>query len=137
VNTAIGPVAAQAIITWFASEEGRRTLERMEQYGIRPVTETPTVAAGVGGSPIAGKTFVITGTLSAPREQFAERIRALGAKVTGSVSKSTDYLLAGEEAGSKLDKARELGVPVLDEAAFEKLAGGGGGSTPAQSELLL
>jgi DNA ligase (NAD+) len=137
VNTAIGPVAAQAIITWFASEEGRRTLERMEQYGIRPVTETPTAAAGVGDSPIAGKTFVITGTLSAPREQFAERIRALGAKVTGSVSKSTDYLLAGEEAGSKLDKARELGVPVLDEAAFEKLAGGGGGSMPAQSELLL
>ncbi len=91
------------------------------------------MTASAGDSAIAGRTFVITGTLSAPREQFAERIRALGAKVTGSVSKSTDYLLAGEEAGSKLDKARELGVPVLDEAAFEKLAGGGegGGETPA------
>jgi DNA ligase (NAD+) len=139
VNTTVGPVAAKATLAWFASEEGRRTLERMEQYGIRPEAEAPAVAASAGDSPIAGKTFVITGTLSAPREQFAERIRALGAKVTGSVSKATDYVLAGAEAGSKLDKARELGVPVLDEAAFETLAGSGagGGETPAQSELLL
>lgn len=139
VNTAIGPVAAKVTIEWFSSEEGRRTLERLDQYGIRPAAEASPASASASGSPITGKTFVITGTLNAPREQFAERIRALGAKVTGSVSKSTDYLLAGEEAGSKLDKARELGVPVLDEAAFEKLAGGGegGGETPAQPELLL
>jgi DNA ligase (NAD+) len=134
VNTAIGPVAAKATMAWFASEEGRRTLERLDQYGIRPAAEAPAAAASVGDSAIAGKTFVITGTLSAPREQIAERIRALGGKVTGSVSKSTDYVLAGEEAGSKLDKARELGVPVLDEAAFEKLIGDEG--TPVQGELL-
>ena len=139
VNTAIGPVAAKATIAWFASEEGQRTLERFEQYGIRLAAEASAATAGTGDSAIAGRTFVITGTLSAPREQFAERIRALGAKVTGSVSKSTDYLLAGEEAGSKLDKAHELGVPVLDEVAFEKLVSGGegGGETPAQPELLL
>lgn len=137
VNTAIGPVAAKATIAWFGSEEGHRTLERMERYGIRPEAEAPAAVAGAGDNPVVGKTFVITGTLSAPREQVADRIRALGGKVTGSVSKSTDYLLAGGEAGSKLDKARELGVPVLDETAFEKLAGNrGGGGAPAQGELL-
>ncbi|MGH8046906.1 MAG: NAD-dependent DNA ligase LigA [Chthoniobacterales bacterium] len=130
VNTAIGPVAAKAAIAWFGSADGQQTLARFEKYGIRPVGEEP--AAASGDSAIAGKVFVITGTLSRPREEIAEQIRALGGKVTGSVSKSTDYLLAGEEAGSKLDKATELGVPVLDEAAFRALAGGGA----AQPDLL-
>ena len=120
VNTAIGPAAAQAAIAWFASHEGRQTLDRLDQYGIRPEAEKTATA---GGSPIAGKTFVLTGTLSRPREEIAEQIRALGGKVTSSVSKSTDYLLAGEEAGSKLAKAQELGIAILDEAAFLSLAG--------------
>jgi DNA ligase (NAD+) len=77
-----------------------------------------------GRQTLAGKTFVITGTLSKPRPEFEERIKSLGGKVSGSVSKKTDYLLCGDEAGSKLDKAKELGVKVLDEAAFEKLAEG-------------
>lgn len=130
VNTAIGPVAAKAALAWFATDEGRQTLERFDQYGIRPEVEA-TPAAGA----LAGKTFVITGTLSRPREEFAEQIRALGGKVSGSVSKSTDYLLAGEEAGSKLSKARELGVAVIDEAAFLALAGDAQ-TAPAQPDLL-
>ncbi len=121
VNPVIGPVAARAAVAWFESPEGRETLERFKKYGINPRGEEP--ASADGGSAIAGKTFVITGTLSRPREEIAEQIRALGGKVTGSVSKNTDYLLAGEEAGSKLAKAAELGVPVLDENAFHSLIG--------------
>jgi DNA ligase (NAD+) len=71
--------------------------------------------------PLAGKKMVITGTLSRPRGEFVERLEAAGGAFTSSVSKSTDYVLAGEEAGSKLDRARELGVPVIDEAGFEGL----------------
>ena len=72
--------------------------------------------------PLAGKTFVLTGTLkSLTRDQASDRLRALGAKVSGSVSKKTDYVVAGREAGSKLDKARELGVTVLDEAELQAL----------------
>jgi len=124
VNTAIGPVAAKAAITWFESSEGRQTLESFAQYGIRPASEEPAAPAAAGDSPIAGKTFVITGTLSRPREEIAEQIRLLGGKVTGSVSKNTDYLLAGDEAGSKLAKATELGVRVLSEEEFlEKIKG--------------
>jgi DNA ligase (NAD+) len=71
--------------------------------------------------PLAGKRVVITGTLSRPRGEYVEMVEAAGGVFTSSVSKNTDYVLAGEEAGSKLDKARELGVPVLDEAGFEEL----------------
>jgi DNA ligase (NAD+) len=131
VNLAIGPVAARATLAWFASEEGREALRRIEKHGIAPASEKTSSASG--DSPISGRTFVITGTLSASRPVFAERIQQLGGKVTGSVSKSTDYLLAGDEAGSKLDRARELGVPVLDEAAFEQLVGPA--AKPAQENL--
>jgi DNA ligase (NAD+) len=120
VNVAIGPVAARATLAWFASDEGREALLHLEKHAITPASET-SAAVIPSESPIAGRTFVITGTLSAPRPVFAERIQQLGGKVTGSVSKSTDYVLAGDEAGSKLDRAHELGVTVLDEAAFEKL----------------
>ena len=132
-TTRIGPVAARATLDWFASPAGQDTLRRVAQHGITPAKETlPT--GNSTESPLAGKTFVITGTLSAPRPQIAEEIVRLGGKVTGAVSKSTDYLLAGEEAGSKLEKARELGVPVLEETAFRALLAG---SKPAavQPEL--
>lgn len=134
VNTAIGPVAAAAAIRWFSSEEGRQTLDRFDQYGIRPEAESRLETAG-GNGPIAGRTFVITGTLSGPREEFAERIRALGGKVKGAVSKSTDYLLVGTDAGSKLTKAQELGVTVLDEAGFLSLIGTSE-APPKQPDLL-
>ena len=132
VNTAIGPVAARATLAWFASAEGRDTLARFDKYDIHPEVET-TQSARDGA--LGGKTFVITGTLSRPREEFAEEIRALGGKVTGSVSKSTDYLLAGEEAGSKLAKAKELGIAILDEAAFLSLVGTSAAAS-AQPDLL-
>ena len=74
---------------------------------------------------LAGKTFVLTGTLPAmSREQATEKIEGAGGKVSGSVSKKTSYVLAGEEAGSKLEKAKTLGVTVIDEAGFLKMLGG-------------
>jgi DNA ligase (NAD+) len=80
--------------------------------------KTPRVATE---SPLADKRVVITGSLSRPRSYFVERLEESGGIFTSSVSKNTDYVLAGEDAGSKLEKANALGVPVLDEAAFEKL----------------
>ncbi len=119
-TTKIGPVAARAVLTWLESPAGQTTRQRFPTLGIHPAAEAPAPATT---GALAGKTFVITGTLSAPRETFAAEIARLGGKVTGSVSKSTDYLLAGAEAGSKLARAQELGVPILDEAAFRALAG--------------
>ncbi len=130
-TTKIGPVAARATVRWFDTAEGREVLRRFDRYGIRPAMETPSPAAA---SPISAKTFVITGTLSVSRSEVAEQITQLGGKVTSSVSKATDYLLAGEEAGSKLDRARELGVAILDEAAFRALVGEG--PKAEQPELL-
>jgi DNA ligase (NAD+) len=77
--------------------------------------------------PLAGKTFVLTGTLSVPRDELKEKLQALGAKVSGSVSKKTDYVVAGENPGSKYDKAKALGVTVLDEAGCDELMAGDGG----------
>ena len=87
-------------------------------------------AGGTGGAmlraPFAGKTFVLTGTLpTLTREEATAKIEAAGGKVTGSVSRKTDFVLAGAEAGSKLDKAKELSVKILDEAEVLKLCGGG------------
>ena len=71
--------------------------------------------------PLAGKRVVITGTLEKPRSVYVEQLEAAGGTFTSSVSKNTDYVLAGEESGSKLERAKDLGVPVLDEAGFEEL----------------
>ncbi len=79
-----------------------------------PIEQVPDAA----DQPLAGKTFVLTGSLSRPRTLFKEELLALGAKVAGSVSKKTDYVVAGNEAGSKLVKAEKLGITVLDEANF-------------------
>ncbi len=114
--------AAGALKAYLESETGRRTLLRLSQLGIQPKTER---AAGGSGS-IAGKTWVLTGTLpTLGRDEASALIRQAGGKVASSVSRNTDYLLAGDSAGSKLDKARELGVAILDEAAFLKLVRGG------------
>jgi DNA ligase (NAD+) len=119
IVTAIGPAAAQAVLDYFACPTGQATLARLEKLGITPRAEfTPTSG---NTSPLAGKKFVITGTLSQPRNVFQDRIRALGGEIVGSVSSKTDYLLAGEEAGSKLDKAQQLGVKILTESDFETL----------------
>ena len=117
--------AAGALTAYLESETGRRTLERLGQLGIHPKTER--VAAGSGGASgsIAGKTWVLTGTLpTLGRDEASAMIRQAGGKVASSVSRNTDYVLAGESAGSKLDKARELGVAIVDEAAFLRLVRG-------------
>jgi DNA ligase (NAD+) len=113
----IGPVLASAVRTWFDAPENRALVARLREAGVRTVGERKV--APVGPQPLAGKTFVITGTLpSMSREDATARIEALGGKVSGSVSKKTSYLVVGADAGTKLDKARALGVPELDEAAL-------------------
>ncbi len=119
VPSDIGPAVAASVVEFFASVPGRRLLEKLKDLGIDP--QGTVLAAGV----FTGKTFVLTGTLpTMKREEAEQRILAAGGKVSGSVSKKTSYVLAGAEAGSKLDKAKELGVPVIDEAEFVKLLGG-------------
>jgi DNA ligase (NAD+) len=91
---------------------------------IKPASEKAAIAATTAGI-FSGKTFVLTGTLpTLTREEATAKIEALGGKVSGSVSKKTDYVLAGEEAGSKLTKAQELGVKILDENEFLKMCTG-------------
>jgi DNA ligase (NAD+) len=120
INTELGPVVARSVLDYFDSEAGRRVLRRMKELGIHP--QSQKAVARKEGLPLAGKTFVLTGTLpSMTREEAGGRIEALGGKVTASVSRNTDYVLAGADAGSKLEKAQALGVKVLDEAEFLKM----------------
>ncbi|MBI3597229.1 MAG: NAD-dependent DNA ligase LigA [Nitrospirae bacterium] len=116
------PNAARSVVEYFRSSKNRKVIKQLLNLGL-----TFTENAGTAGkpSPVRGKTFVLTGTLqSLTREEAKEKIEALGGKVTGSVSKKTDYVVAGAEAGSKLAKAQELGVPVLDEEGLMKLLSG-------------
>jgi DNA ligase (NAD+) len=118
----IGPKLAESVADWFSRETNRRVVEKLEAAGVRTEAEEVEIQ---GPQPLEGLTFVITGTLpSMSREQATEFIEARGGRVTGSVSSRTDYLLAGERAGSKLDRAQKLGVPVLDEAALLAMARG-------------
>ena len=118
----VGPVVAAAILAFFQEPHNQEVLTRLLAAGVRwPATAVQTST----GESLTGKSFVLTGTLeSLTRDQASERLRALGAKVAGSVSKKTDYVVAGHDAGSKLDKARELGVRVLDEAGLLSLLEG-------------
>jgi len=121
IVTEVGPVVAQSVVDFFASATGQRILRRMQELGIRPKSEKVS-AKRAAELPLAGKTFVLTGTLpSMTRDEATEKIEALGGYVTGSVSKKTDYVLAGAEPGSKFDKAKELGVAIIDEAGFRKM----------------
>ncbi len=111
----VGPVAATAIRAFFQEPHNQDVIIRLRAAGVY----WPETAVTVTVQPLVGKTVVLTGTLDAfSRDQAADQLRALGAKVAGSVSKKTDYVVAGRDAGSKLDKARELGVKVLDEAGL-------------------
>ena len=113
----VGEVVAWAVIEYFALEDNRALIERLMALGL----DFGSVETGAVEGPLAGKKIVVTGTLSRPRSHFVGRLEEAGGTFTSSVSKNTDYVLAGEEAGSKLDRAREIGVPVLDEAGFEEL----------------
>jgi DNA ligase (NAD+) len=116
----IGEVIAQSLVNWHSDARNQKLIERLRQAGLNFKSELYQPAAKAG--PFAGKTFVLTGTLpTLTREEATAKIESLGGKVSGSVSKKTDYVLAGEEAGSKLDKAQELGVKILDEAEFLRL----------------
>jgi DNA ligase (NAD+) len=119
----IGYEAARHTVDFFASERGRSAVRRLAELGIAP--KATRMAAAVAQGALAGKTFVLTGTLPAlSRDEAKQLIEAAGGKVSGSVSAKTHYVVAGEEAGSKLEKARSLGVAVLDEAGLRALLNG-------------
>ena len=118
----VGPVAAASVLDYFASPAGKKVLARIRELGIKPQNEKISGARPEGL--FAGKTFVLTGTLpTLTREEATAKIEALGGKVTGSVSKKTDFVLAGAEAGSKLDKAKKLGVKIVSEKEFLEMLG--------------
>jgi DNA ligase (NAD+) len=112
----VGPIVAKSLRTFFDQPHNREVVEQLRACGLtweegEPVAVTP--------KPLSGKTFVITGTLpTLSRDEAKDMLEAAGAKVAGSVSKKTDYLLAGSDAGSKLDRAMELGLAVIDETVL-------------------
>jgi len=115
----VGPRISEAILEFFSRPANRELVQKLEKAGVDMTAEKKQRTAQ-----LAGLTFVLTGTLpSLTREQAKERIEAAGGKTAGSVSKKTSYVVAGEEAGSKLDKAHELKIPVIDEAGLMKLLG--------------
>ncbi len=118
----VGPIVARSVHTFFQQPHNREVIEQLRACGIQLQEGAPSAQALL---PLAGKTFVLTGTFpTLKREEAKEMLEAAGAKVAGSVSKKTHYVVAGEEAGSKLTKAQELGVPVLDEAGLLALLAG-------------
>lgn len=114
----VGEVVAKSLADWFSENQNQKLLDRL----LREVSIEKMPRAGTAALPLSGKTFVLTGTLSSlEREEAKRKIRALGGKTSESVSKKTSYVVAGENPGSKLEKARGLGVPVLSESEFLKL----------------
>jgi DNA ligase (NAD+) len=114
----IGGEIARSVATFFADPTNRRLIDRLAAAGV----VTREAGAASGPKPLAGQTFVLTGTLAAlTRDQARDLILRLGGRVTGSVSRQTSYVVLGEEPGSKADDARRLGVNILDEAAFLEL----------------
>jgi DNA ligase (NAD+) len=115
----VGAITAQYLTEWFASPQSQHLLDALKAADVNMESRAEPV-----GDLLAGKTFVLTGELSSfSRKEAGEKLEALGAKVSGSVSKKTNCVIAGEAAGSKLRKAQELGVPVLDETQFLTLIG--------------
>jgi len=122
ISPRLGPVSLRALVHFSETPDGMYALNMIPSAVVSDnfAPEPPQVAASLLDKPLAGKTFVITGTLSLPREFFVKVIEDNGGKVSGSVSKNTDYLLAGEKAGSKLAKAKSLGVQILNEEEFNR-----------------
>ncbi|HVZ43664.1 MAG TPA: NAD-dependent DNA ligase LigA [Ramlibacter sp.] len=118
----VGPVVAESIHTFFQQPHNREVIEQLRACGVHWEESEPAARAP---KPLSGKTVVLTGTLpSLTRDEAKDMLEAAGAKVAGSVSRKTDYVVAGAEAGSKLEKARELGVAVLDEEGLKRLLAG-------------
>ena len=114
----IGPKVAEAIRQFFGEERNRELVERLRKAGLQFTGPKTVAKEGV----LSGKSFVLTGTLpTLKREDAKERIEAAGGKVAGSVSSKTQFVVAGEEAGSKLDKAKALGIPVIGEEELLKM----------------
>lgn len=124
VSPDIGAVASRNLLSFFQSAHGRHFMERFRELGLEPAADNygprPSEAAA-GEQPLRGRTFVITGTLSLGRSEFKTLIEQGGGKVTGSISRNTDYLLAGEGGGSKRDKAAKLGVTILSEQELQAM----------------
>jgi DNA ligase (NAD+) len=124
----IGPVVAHSLQRYFASAFGRKVLQRLHQLGIHPSEAASRTAAPAGATSLHGKTFVLTGSLpTLSRDEASRLIREAGGNVTGSVSRNTDFVIAGEAAGSKLEKAQELGIRTLTETEFLEMFGSKGG----------
>lgn len=118
----VGPEVAASLLAWFDSDAGKRTIAELKSVGVN--MKQPKQSASARSATLDGKTFVVTGTLEKySRKEIEDLIKQRGGKATASVSKNTDYVVAGENAGSKLAKAQQLGVPVLSETEFERLIG--------------
>ncbi|MBM3303088.1 MAG: NAD-dependent DNA ligase LigA, partial [Deltaproteobacteria bacterium] len=117
----IGPEAAQSVVAFFQEPQNVEIMERLLAAGVTPIPST--VAPPETATPLTGKTVVFTGTISIPRSEAKKAVEDAGGKVSGSVSRKTDFVVAGEDPGSKLDKARELGISVITEEEFRSMAG--------------
>src|SRR5262249_15091620 len=118
----IGPVIALSVHDFFHDKAGQEVIRHLKEVGVDPKMERPPQPAG--GLPLQGKTVVVTGTLQKfERKEIEDLIVKLGGKASGSVSKKTSFVIAGDAAGSKLSKAKELGVEVIDEHEFIKRTG--------------
>ena len=111
----IGPEVANSIKQYFASKEKQEILARLKEYGLNPQREEKIIPVDTA---LSGKTILFTGTLSKPRQEFEKMAEESGARLLSAVSKNLDYLVVGEKAGSKLDKAQKLGVQTLTEQEF-------------------
>jgi DNA ligase (NAD+) len=119
----IGETIAQSVYDFLHSDQRRKEVEELRAVGVN-MNSLSQPQSQTGPKPLAGKTLVVTGTLTRySRDEIESLIQQSGGRAASSVSKKTDYVVAGDKAGSKLEKARQLGVPVLDEAEFERLVG--------------
>ena len=119
----VGEIVAQSLVDFFELPENKALIERFRESGVRLDADQPATPTETNSN-FDGKTFVVTGKLSMySRDEIHEKIKALGGKASGSISTKTDFLIAGEKAGSKLAKAESLGVPVLSEAEFHDMLG--------------
>ena len=124
----VGPTLAHAVVDWFSIGRNRAVVDKLRAAGLR-FAEEGSSASPDSDRPLEGSTFVVTGTLPTySREQVTDLIKRAGGKVTGSVSARTSYLVAGEDPGGKLDKAKKLGVAIIDESELRRLLGGGADS---------